>query len=182
MLGAIVGNRIVPGMKRLICFFLGLVAIAGAQSGLYERMTAEERRAAGIENLTPGQQAALDQAAERVAKGEVAQAVETARTETRATVQAEVKAKQRAAVGLTPDKADKDETIRARIPGKFTGWSGRTVFRLDNGQVWVQADASDSRYFPHLENPEVEIAPGIFGSWKLTVVSEGLWVRVKRIK
>ncbi len=28
--------------------------------------------------------------------------------------------------------------IRAQIVGKFTGWSGKTLFRLTNGQFWMQ--------------------------------------------
>lgn len=29
-------------------------------------------------------------------------------------------------------------TIEAQISGRFTGWSGGTLFRLTNGQFWVQ--------------------------------------------
>ena len=29
--------------------------------------------------------------------------------------------------------------IQSTIRGEFTGWSGETVFALDNGQIWPQA-------------------------------------------
>lgn len=29
--------------------------------------------------------------------------------------------------------------IESQIDGEFTGWSGDTVFRLTNGQVWKQS-------------------------------------------
>jgi len=33
-----------------------------------------------------------------------------------------------------------------------------TVFRLENGQVWVQSNKSDTLWVPTMENPEVESA------------------------
>ena len=46
-------------------------------------------------------------------------------------------------------------TIRSRIDGEFTGFSGDAVFRLVNGQVWQQARYRDRYRYKY--RPEVEI-------------------------
>jgi hypothetical protein len=156
-------------------------------------MTPEERRAAGVDQLTPAQQAALDEVAARYAREGARQAVEVVKAETsealrQAREQAKAEAKAEAAVETRKKKAanaglaarDDDETIHTRITGDFRGWTGVTVFRLDNGQIWQQTD-KESRFFPKMVNPEVELIPTKWTGWKLRLVSEGLWVRVNRI-
>ena len=46
---------------------------------------------------------------------------------------------------LQPKKANKNDPkkITSRIVGDFNGWKGNTVFRLSNGQVWRQTEASN---------------------------------------
>lgn len=53
---------------------------------------------------------------------------------------------------------DDDETICTCIVGDFRGWTRRTVFTLENGQVWQQTDKED-RFFPKQVNPAVELIP-----------------------
>jgi hypothetical protein len=59
-----------------------------------------------------------------------------------------------------------DRLIRGQINGKFTGWSGNTLFRLTNGQFWVQ-----KRYAYHYHyayRPSVVIEQ-IGGRWIMKV-------------
>lgn len=77
-------------------------------------------------------------------------------------------------------KIAKEEKIEAKIAGEFNGWRGDTVFRLNNGQVWKQR--LRGRYSTSAENPEVVITKNWMGFYRLTIVSSGRSVGVKRIK
>ncbi len=169
-------------MKRIFLLAMALVTATSAETGLYQRMTLEERRAAGIEQLSSEQQAALDQAARRVEKETVGRVVATVKAETRAEVQAEQKARKLAAVGLNEAEVTKGTEIRANITGEFKGWNGHTTFNLDNGQVWTQTDPGEQAYFPRVKSTAVTITPAIFGTWQMKLVSEGMFVRVKRYR
>jgi len=76
-------------------------------------------------------------------------------------------------------KAAPDELV-STIPGNFRGWSGKTVFRLSNGQVWKQA--SSGRFVVNLDDPTVTIERGTFGAYYLSVEGYGSRVRVKRLR
>jgi hypothetical protein len=208
-------------MKRLLALFC-LVSIAAWADvpSFWSQLTPEERKAAGVDQLTPEQQAALDQLAQRYthegarkevevvkaqAQVETAEAVKKARDEVIAEKTAAIKQAREEAKAEAKDAArkakeeakeearkkkianaglaarDDDEVIKTRILGKFTGWEGNTVFTLENGQVWQQSDR-DLKYFPGLVDPEVELIPSSWAGWKLKVVSEGLWCKVRRIK
>lgn len=72
------------------------------------------------------------------------------------------------------------QSIETRIDGKFTGWTGNTVFKLENGQVWQQ---SGPGYYDNvqLNNPQVIIKQLAFG-YLLTLPGHGETVFVQRIK
>ena len=71
--------------------------------------------------------------------------------------------------------------ISTRVVGEFRGWTGRTKFVLENGQIWVQAE-DDSFYIRKLTNPEVHLERGLLGAYFLRVEGYGSRVRVKRLK
>lgn len=71
--------------------------------------------------------------------------------------------------------------ITARIKGSFSGWDGHTVFELDNGMIWEQADG-DTFVIREIDNPEVTIKPGAFRTWRLQLVGYGSSVKVKRLQ
>lgn len=79
-----------------------------------------------------------------------------------------------------PDTSARD-TIESHIAGLFTGWRGHTIFKLDNGQEWKQAEsgAYDAGKF---QDPVVRIKPMLLGSWLMYVEGCGCSVRVQRIK
>ena len=74
------------------------------------------------------------------------------------------------------------EPVDAHIVGQFTGWYGQTVFTLDNGQQWQQAESA-SYQCGKFENPKVTIKPTLMGSWLMYVdPCRSQSLRVTRIK
>ncbi len=70
--------------------------------------------------------------------------------------------------------------IKSTYVGDFTGWDGDTIFRLENGQVWQQAE--QGRMSWRAENPEVTISRGMFGVYRLSVKGVNKKVKVRRIE
>ena len=83
--------------------------------------------------------------------------------------------------GLEEQRAAETKLIRSRIDGIFDGWSGKTEFTLENGQVWRQA-AGGKLVARKSENPEVEIKRGFMGVYYLKVDGYNPTVKVRRIK
>lgn len=82
-----------------------------------------------------------------------------------------------------PEPPENDH-IEARLLGDFTGWSGRTIFRLDNGQVWRQANNRMSNYTPRepILEPKITITKSALGSYKLKVEGIKRIILVKRVE
>lgn len=82
------------------------------------------------------------------------------------------------------NKSDDDEDrtpITSRIIGSFSGWDGHAIFKLENGMIWEQDD-KDKFYIREIQNPEVTIKPGMFGSWHLSVEGYSSRCRVERLQ
>lgn len=178
-------------MKKAVVVFCVLVASAFARESFWQSLTPEQRAKAGLENLSPDQRAALDKLAEsfvetwsrHVVHDVREKAIAEVKAEAKAEAKAELAAEQKSRVGLAPKPtAPEADVIRSRLVGKFRGWGPSTSFQLENGQLWTADRHAESRYFPPRENVEVEIRPASFGTWKLFLLPEGLWVRVKRIQ
>ena len=69
--------------------------------------------------------------------------------------------------------------ITSRIIGEFKGWSGETVFELENGQVWQQS--SNGLLIVRLTNPKVTIKKARF-AYKLSVEGYNSSVSVRKIR
>lgn len=82
--------------------------------------------------------------------------------------------------GLEEERAAAVDSVKAGVIGGFRGWSGDTVFELDNGQVWQQTEAG--RYEYSGEDREVIITRGFLGSFSLQAEGLNRTVRVKRVK
>lgn len=182
-------------MKKAVLVFCVLVASAFARESFWRSLTPEQRAKAGLENLSEEQRAALDVLAAEYVTQEtdhavayarqkaIAEVKEVAKAEAKAQAKAEIEAENKARVGLAPKpSATEADAIRSRIAGTFRAWGPNTTFRLENGQVWVAERNAESRFFGARENAEVEIRPSSFGTWKLFLLPEGLWVRVKRVQ
>lgn len=169
---------------RHLAIFLATAATTAA-AGFLDQLDPDQRKRLGLDQLTPAQLYELEAAVESYRKtGEVAaarKAAETAVAEYRK--QEEPGVITRAIESLKrKDSDDTGERITAVLAGKFTGWSGSTLFRLDNGQVWRQA-APDSYHTKARENVPIVIYKSPSGYYRLRILDdEGAWVTVKRVQ
>ncbi len=70
--------------------------------------------------------------------------------------------------------------LHAQVVEPFRGWSGKTVFRLDNGQVWRQRIAG--RYTYTGDDNRVVIRKNSWGFYEMTLVAEDRTVGVARVR
>lgn len=148
-------------LQRLLIFItiaLSLPGLAADDPDIRQLMTAQEFKAAGLDNLSTEQIVALN------------------RWLVRYTAQ-DAKAVMKTSPAV---KKTAEATISSRIDGQFNGWNGKTRFRLQNGQVWETR--YDRRYRYSSMNPEVEITKNMLGFHSLKVVETGRSIGVKRIK
>lgn len=157
----------------------------GAGVPFSSSLTPEQRLALGLSKLTPEEVAALDAAVagyQKTSETVVAQkAAETAVAEYKKKEEPSVVSR---ALELFKVKQaeERQERITATMKDKFTGWSGSTVFHLDNGQTWRQA-SSDTYHTKARENVPVVIYKAPSGYWRLRILDdEGAWVTVKRVE
>ena len=136
-------------MKRfasLLCFLVvPLASLPAAEPeepafpGVQKAMTPEQYEAAGLSKLDPAERAKLDQFIKNYV------AVSNEKVATSAVDKA-----------VKENKVSAPEIINSRIVGPFTGYNGRTVFTLENGQRWAQSQR-DSAYYPKMDSPGVII-------------------------
>jgi hypothetical protein len=113
--------------------------------GLEKAMTPADYEAAGLQKLEPAERAKLD-----------------------AFIRSYVAASNERVATTAVDKAVKEnkvsapEVIQSRIVGPFTGYTGRSIFTLENGQRWAQSQR-DRAYFPKIDSPPVVIVKSGFG-------------------
>jgi len=78
-------------------------------------------------------------------------------------------------------KAAEEQEIVSVIQQAFKGWSGDTVFRLGNGQVWQQRQRGN--YYPYRgTNAEVRITKNFMGFYRMELIENGKAVSVKRLQ
>jgi len=160
-------------MKRInliACFLLassGFALLEAAEPesspfpGVQKAMTPADFEAAGLSKLEPAERAKLDEfirnyvsvSNERVATAAVDQAIKD-------------------------KKVAMPEVIESRIVGPFTGYTGRTIFTLENGQRWAQSQ-SDSRYIPKIDSPPVVIVKAGMG-YRMHIAGGGM-IRVTKV-
>ena len=126
-----------------------------------KRLTAEQLRATGLDQLSTAQLELLNQLLEQ----ERSAAVTAARTAERAV-----------AVREAPSR----EPIESRITGTFRGWQPGTVLTFDNGQQWrVTEGELNIRAVP---SPRVSVRPGLVSAWYLRVEGQAPTAKVVRVK
>lgn len=135
-------------------------------STLEEQMTAKQFRDAGLDKLSPEELAALNEWLGDKGLGQASEA--------------QVDRRGLRDNGLFGSLDDKP--FSAHLVGTFRGWDGETVFELDNGQVWQQAESGRGLGGVELESPAVKIRPGFANGWTLQVEGYNSRVKVKRIR
>ena len=145
--------------------FSALAASEKDFSGLENTMDPETYEHAGLNKLSKDERAVLDQfirnylaGKEKVVAKEAAQAaVDTA---------------------IKEHKVEPPQITESRIVGTFKGVGVRTVFRLENGQVWAPT-ADETAPSAPIQNPRVIIFHDFFG-WKMFVEGAST-IRVKPV-
>ena len=190
-------------MKKL--FLLGIVWVAlvtvgrAAEAVFTKAVAKADFFAAGLGKLSSEELARLDGLVRDYQSGALAAARRDAAAEAEARVLAEARRAEgasvaraqseaggekttkggplaRAKVLLTPGTAIEYATVESRLAGKFTGWEGRAVLTLENGQRWQIANGG-SYMTPPLASPKVTIVPANLGGFWMTI--EGVASRVK---
>ncbi len=150
------------GYLSTACLVLLAVGMAGANEeefpGVRNLMTPEEYRAAGLEKLSPEELESLNKWLIRYTAGDSA-TLRRSNEEVR--------------------KAEENLTIQANITGDFTGWTGETTFKLDNGQVWRQRIGGRFKYSGG--ERAVEIRKNFLGFYMMTHLESGKTVGVTRV-
>ena len=143
-----------------------LVAAAAASaagfSSLEERMSQDQFHAAGLDKLSPDELKSLD---------DWLRAHYTTTTTYVTPSGSPV---------FYPKESGRD-VIETRLAGSFSGWYGKSVFTMENGQEWTQAESGSYTSGP-FDHPKVKIKPMVLGSWLMYVEPCGCSVRVQRTK
>ena len=165
-----------------------------AEEAFSKAIRPEDSTAAELDKLSPEALARLDALVQAYKSGAVAKARAEAQAEAAkqaaavAAAAEKEKAKEQAAPGffarakvlLTPGTKIEYSTIESRLVGNFTGWEGRKVFTLENGQHWQVANGGE--YFsPPVPSPKVTVSPATLGGFWLTFEGTGVRVRVKSV-
>lgn len=152
----------------LALFALGFVSFATAQKAQLtltadQVMTPQEMRETGVSTLTAVQRQAFNDWLNRYTTTvfQIARQQQSTNSET------------------TSVRSSCSPAIESTISGEIEGWEGETVFKLDNGQIWQQAEY-DYTYF-YAYRPDVTIYQTSAGC-RMKVEDETDTVLVKRIK
>ena len=161
---------------------LSAIATEGFSS-LEEQMSGKEFTATGLDKLTPGELEALNNwiRSHSVATLDQPKSGSYAVTaDANADANADAEVDERGFKNKKDSKEDRTP-ITTRVKGSFKGWDGHTVFALENGMIWEQAD-QEKFYTKEVQDPEITITPGMFGTWRLSMVGHNSACRVDRIQ
>lgn len=177
------------GIAILLC---SLVAVAAEESfpGIERLMSDAEFEAAGLRELGPAQRAALDAWLERYSRAlqrgtppSPAVAATSAATGAPAPPAPAARVTPAPAEpGAEPARRQRAAPIVSRIVGDFRGWSGDTVFELENGQIWRQRIAQKRYAYRGPPNPEVRIERNWLGFYMMHLVEADESVGVSRVR
>jgi hypothetical protein len=174
----------------LACAGLG-AALGAAEPSVLAKLPPERFARAGLQKLTAAELAELEQVIAEAKSGELEAAERKLAAAEAKARDAEAKAAARAAapekkgpgwlkalvtLQETNESPDKAEAVESRLAGDYDGWTGRTTFKLENGQIWQQTDGKQ-RYDDRRPAPAVKIYPGMLGVFWLEI--EGVRERVK---
>jgi hypothetical protein len=77
------------------------------------------------------------------------------------------------------EKPENEEPLESRLVGDFGGWSGHSVFTLEDGTQWVQQNKTESYlYSPTLHSPKVKISPAAINGFWMEIAGVNRNVRV----
>jgi hypothetical protein len=159
------------------------VLAAEGFSSLEEQMSGKEFQAAGLDKLSQQELDALNDWLRRhsVATLDTPKSAPAASTSAAAaTPVATAETQDRR--GFKNEDKDNDEPIVSRLVGNSSGWDGQTVFKLENGMIWAQADKDKLYVGKDIPSPEVTIKKRMFGNWYLSMEGYDSKCKVVRIQ
>jgi hypothetical protein len=189
-------STIAIGITSVMMIFTG--PTLGSESDNIESvMSAEERLQSGVDTLTAEQRKFLNNWLKENygRRTESAVATTTADIQSKSTEQPakleatpeaiEAEVDRRVAAKLADKRESEkakqsDSAFEARLTGDFTGWTGKTIFKLDNGQVWRQRSSANYRH--RGSDRRVTFKKNWMGGWEMTVVSSGKTVLVRQVQ
>ena len=184
------------GITSFMMIFTGL-ALASESDNIESAMSAEERVKSGVDTLTAEQRQFLnnwlkenydrrtESVVTRTTPDEQSASTEQP-TKLEATPEAIVAEVDRRVAAKLADKRESEKTkqsdsnFEARLTSDFTGWTGKTIFKLDNGQVWRQRSSANYRH--RGSDTRVKFKKNWMGGWEMTVVSSGKTVLVRKVQ
>jgi|GEM_PF-1869978 len=129
-----------------------------SSEALQDMMTADEFKAAGLDKLSEEELKNLNAWLQGYRHSTATKAAEEATAEVTKKVAKESRAKM--------------DKILSRVDGEFTGLTGNTVIKLEDGTVWKQANPGDRFHAQVTDHPPAAVMHGIFG-YKMRVVGTG---------
>lgn len=155
------------------------------QTGLEDRLSAADFRAAGLDKLSATELARLNELLARERDGGLAASsasptgadVEARIAQAREEGRRQARSEDR---GIRP-AAESREPIASTIPGAFTGFAPSREYTLANGQVWKQIDSA-SIAGARGQDIGVRIRPGFMGVWWLQVDGYNTQAKVERVR
>jgi hypothetical protein len=78
------------------------------------------------------------------------------------------------------DSPEDSDALHAKVLPPFRGWSGKTVFKLDNGQVWRQRVSGRHTYTG--DDTRVIISKNRLGLYEMRLLDVDRAVGVRRVK
>ena len=81
---------------------------------------------------------------------------------------------------VKPTEAEDARQLHATVLEPFSGWQRKTIFNLDNGQMWQQRSAGKYQY--RGDDNRVVISKNNWGFYELQLVAVDRSIGVKRLK
>ena len=122
---------------------------------LQDMMTADEFKAAGLDKLSDEELKNLNAWLQGYRQTTATKAAEKATTE--------------ATKKAAKESRGRLDQIVSRVDGTFTGLTGRTVIKLEDGTVWKQANVDDRYHAQVTDHPPAAVMHGVFG-YKMRIV------------
>jgi hypothetical protein len=135
-------------------------------------MTSDDFSSAGLDKLSEAERAHLSDWVARYRAGAI--------TGPEVVKKPSAQTPQERTIAQVEQEQKRNFEIEAKVLPAFRGWSGSTVFHLDNGQVWQQRQNGRLRYDG--EDSTVLITTNMLGRYVLTHRDTRRSIGVKRIK
>lgn len=161
--------RVITLILFLFIVSVALTADENSPPDIETLMSAEDYAESGLDKLTPAEREHLSEWVARYRDGAI-----------KGPAPIPKKPSQMSEQEREVFEEKKEEIITAKVLPAFRGWSGKTVFHLDNGQVWQQRIAGSMRYSG--DDSTVVITQNLFGKYVLEHVDSGRAIGVRRIR